>query len=269
MAEIDLDKYLIQPGTHVDLSDLPTDDDAGLTKTDSLALVAGLQAKLADQQRRLYAQHTHRILIVMQAMDTGGKDGLAKSLLRDVNPQGVRVASFKAPTPEELSHDFLWRIHEPVPSDGELVVFNRSHYEDVLVVRVHDLVPEKVWRRRYHHIRQFERLLADEGTTIIKLFLHISKAEQKRRLESRLTDPTKRWKFAPDDVAERKYWDDYQDAYAEALSETSIDVAPWYAVPADHKWYRDLVVTTLVTDVLDGLDLAFPDPPDLSNITID
>jgi PPK2 family polyphosphate:nucleotide phosphotransferase len=269
MAAIDLEKYLVKPGTTVDLADRSTKEDAGLTKDEGLALVSDLQATLAEQQRRLFAQDTERVLIVVQAMDTGGKDGLAKSLLSEVNPQGVRIASFKAPTTEELRHDFLWRIHKLVPANGELVLFNRSHYEDVLIVRVHDLVPEKVWRRRYGHIRHFEQMLIDEGTTVIKVFLHISKDEQKKRLEARLDDPTKRWKFMIEDVQERKYWDDYQAAFAEALGETSTDDAPWYVVPADRKWFRDLVVTTLVTSVLDGLKLDYPEPADLGDITID
>jgi PPK2 family polyphosphate:nucleotide phosphotransferase len=269
MAAIDLKKYLVKPGTTIDLAERSTKEDAGLTKDEGLALVADLQATIAEQQRRLFAQDRKRVLIVVQAMDTGGKDGLAKSLLREVNPQGIRLASFKAPSPQELSHDYLWRVHQLVPANGELVLFNRSHYEDVLIVRVHDLVPEKVWRRRYGHIRHFEQMLVDEGTTVIKVFLHISKDEQRKRLEARLDDPTKRWKFLMTDVEERKYWDDYQLAFAEALSETSTDDAPWYVVPADRKWFRDLVVTTLVSDVLDGLKLAYPEPADLGDVTID
>ncbi len=269
MGDVDLSRYLVEPVSKLDLADRATNEDGGLTKTEGLALVADRQAQLADQQKRLHARNHERVLVIVQAMDTGGKDGLATSLLREVNPQGVRVAAFKAPTTDELAHDFLWRVHAEVPADGELVVFNRSHYEDVLIVRVHELVPEATWRRRYHHIRHFEHLLVDEGTTVIKVFLHISKDEQRRRLESRLADPTKRWKFAPDDVAERQHWDDYQTAYSEAITETSTEHAPWYVIPADRKWFRDLAVTTLVTEQLERLDLSYPDPLDLSDVRID
>jgi PPK2 family polyphosphate:nucleotide phosphotransferase len=266
---LDLAGYRIRPGSEVHLGKRPTAERGGFDKDEGKQLTEALHEQLADLQARLYAQGTHRIMIVAQAMDTGGKDGLIKQLLLPVNPQGVRIATFKKPSEVELAHDFLWRIHAEVPADGELVVFNRSHYEDVLIVRVHDLVPEKRWRRRFEHIRAFEQLLVDEGTTVIKLFLHISKAEQKERLEARLSDPAKHWKFNTADLDERERWDDYQAAYAEAIAETSTDDAPWYVVPADHKWFRDLLVAQIVVETLDRLGLAYPESADLSAVTVE
>ena len=219
-----------------------------------------LNAELEALQELLWARHRERVLVVLQGMDTSGKDGVIRHVFDGVNPIGVKVASFKAPTAEELAHDFLWRIHSRVPADGELVIFNRSHYEDVLVVRVHELVPGSVWRRRYEQIRAFEQLLVDTGTTILKFFLHISNAEQKRRLEERLADPAKQWKFDPRDLPERERWKAYQEAYGEAIGRTSTADAPWYVVPADRKWYRDLVVASLLVETLKGLDLAPPKP---------
>jgi PPK2 family polyphosphate:nucleotide phosphotransferase len=266
---LDLDHYRIPTGSKANLAKRSTDERGGFKKAEGKDLTADLHDRLADLQSRLYAQGTHRVLIVAQATDTGGKDGLIKRLLLPVNPQGVRIATFKAPTELERAHDYLWRVHSEVPADGELVVFNRSHYEDVLIVRVHDLVPEERWRRRYDHIRAFEQLLVDEGTTIIKLFLHISKDEQKERLEARLADPRKHWKFNTADLEERERWDDYQAAYADAITETTTDDAPWYVVPADHKWFRDLLVAQIVVDTLDRLDLAYPESADLSGVTVD
>jgi PPK2 family polyphosphate:nucleotide phosphotransferase len=266
---LDLDHYRVVPGAEVDLAERSTDDRGGYEKHPAKELTAELHERLADLQSRLYAQGRHRVLVVAQAMDTGGKDGLIKRLLLSVNPQGVRIANFKAPNDVELAHDYLWRVHAAVPADGELVVFNRSHYEDVLIVRVHDLVPEERWRRRYEHIRAFEQMLADEGTTIVKLFLHISKDEQRERLQARLDHPHKHWKFNPADLDERKRWDDYQRAYADAIAATSTDDAPWYVVPADHKWFRDLLVAQIVVETLDRLDLEYPESGDLSGITIE
>ncbi|MCB0074803.1 MAG: polyphosphate kinase 2 family protein, partial [Caldilineaceae bacterium] len=187
-----------------------------------------------------------------------------------VNPQGVKVASFKKPTPEELAHDYLWRIHKQTPGDGEIVIFNRSHYEDVLVVRVHNLVPPDIWGKRYEHIRAWEKMLADEGTTILKFFLHISKEEQKERLQARLDEPEKHWKFSSADLAERKRWDDYQAAYEAMLTKTSTDYAPWYIVPANRKWYRNLVISKVIIDTLEGLNMTYPPAePGLDQIVID
>jgi PPK2 family polyphosphate:nucleotide phosphotransferase len=222
---------------------------------------------LEELQEMLYAEHKHKVLIVLQAMDTGGKDGTIRHVFEGVNPQGVRVAGFKKPTPEELDHDFLWRVHKQVPGKGEVVIFNRSHYEDVLVVRVHNLAPQEVWSKRYDHINDFERMLVDEGTTILKFFLHIDLDEQKERLQARLDEPNKRWKFNPEDLEERKLWPQYVKAYEDAISKTSTDWAPWYIVPANRKWYRNLVVGTVIIETLKDLDMRYPeaefDPADI------
>jgi PPK2 family polyphosphate:nucleotide phosphotransferase len=197
---------------------------------------------------------------VLQAMDTGGKDGTIKHVFRGVNPQGCQVSSFKAPSAEESAHDFLWRYHQRVPSRGMIGIFNRSHYEDVLVVRVKGLVPEEVWRPRYAVINQFEQALSLSGVTVLKFYLHISRDEQKRRLESRLADADKRWKFSANDLRERRYWDDYMAAFEEAISNTSTDVAPWYVVPANNKWYRNLVIARTIADTLEAMDPRYPAP---------
>ena len=224
--------------------------------------------KLAALQNRLWAEGKQSLLVVLQAMDTGGKDGTIKHVFRGLNPQGVRVASFKQPSEEEVHHDFLWRIHHKVPAQGEIVIFNRSHYEDVLIVRVHSIVPENVWRPRYEAIADFERHLVEAGTTIVKFWLHISPDEQKRRLQARIDDPTKRWKFSVGDLGERKLWGDYQAAAQEMLQRTSTDHAPWFVVPADHKWYRNWVVSRVLLDTLEAMNPKFPDPPDLQHCEI-
>jgi PPK2 family polyphosphate:nucleotide phosphotransferase len=192
-------------------------------------------------------------------MDSGGKDGVIRRVFDGVNPQGVRVAAFKVPTPIELDHDYLWRIHQQTPSKGEIVIFNRSHYEDVLVVRVKNLAPESVWSKRYDHINNFEQMLVDEGTTILKFFLHISFEEQRERLLSRIDEPEKNWKFNPGDLNERKLWDEYMKAYEDAIEKTSTPRAPWYVIPADKKWYRDLVISTILVECLEDLEMKFPD----------
>jgi PPK2 family polyphosphate:nucleotide phosphotransferase len=221
-------------------------------------------------QEALWAEHKHKVLIVLQGMDTSGKDGTIRHVFEGVNPLGVRVASFKAPTPEELDHDFLWRVHPRVPGRGEMVVFNRSHYEDVLAVRVKRLAPPGVWRARYDQINDFERLLADTGTVILKFFLHIDKDEQKERLQARLDDPAKRWKFRRGDLDDRRLWPDYMAAYEEALSRTSQKHAPWYVVPANKKWYRNLVVATVLVEALEGLEIQIPEPEeDLKDVVIE
>ena len=202
-------------------------------------------------------------------MDTSGKDGTIKHVFRNINPLGVKVANFKRPNEIELAHDYLWRVHPHTPSRGHLSIFNRSHYEDVLIVRVHNLVPKAQWDRRYRQIREFERILAEEGTIILKFFLHISKKEQKERLEERLQNPKKQWKFEHGDIDERKLWDDYQKAYEVALAKTSTDHAPWYIVPSDRKWYRNLVISQVLIDTLDGLKMKYPEPEQgLENIVI-
>jgi PPK2 family polyphosphate:nucleotide phosphotransferase len=215
-------------------------------------------ARLQDLQEVLWAEGKHALLIILQAMDAGGKDGTIKHVFRGVNPQGCQVTSFKVPTKEELDHDYLWRIHKAVPGRGQIGIFNRSHYEDVLVVRVDNLVPEEVWRQRYEQINYFEKHLADTGTTILKFYLHISREEQKERFEARLNDPTKGWKFSTDDVEKRRRWDDYMQAYEEALSRCSTPWAPWYVIPADHKWYRNLLVSQIIVQALEKLDMRYP-----------
>ena len=220
-------------------------------------------------QETLYAEAKRSILIVIQAMDTGGKDGLIEHVFRGLNPTGVHVASFKAPSAEELSHDFLWRIHPHAPGKGMISVFNRSHYEDVLVVRVHDLVPKQVWKTRYDHINAFEKLLVDSGTTILKFFLHISKDEQKRRLEDRLKEPDKHWKFNPGDLKERELWGDYMAAYEDAIARCNTEYAPWHIVPANHKWYRNYIVSRTIVETMQAMKLEYPEAaPGFENITI-
>ena len=219
-----------------------------------------LRAKLIDLQQLLYSENKHKVLIILQAMDTGGKDGTIRSIFKGVNPQGVSVASFKVPTPVELGHDYLWRIHAKTPQSGEIVIFNRSHYEDVLVVRVHNLVPKKVWEKRYDHIVQFEKILADEGTTILKFFLNISKEEQKNRIIDRIDIPKKQWKFNPNDLEERKLWADYMRAYEDAIGRTSTLYAPWHIIPANQNWYRDLVIAKIIVETLQKLKMNYPQP---------
>ena len=255
-------KYRVEPDSKVDLSKWDPADSSEFdgNKEESRAALANLNRKLAELQEILYAEHKHKVLIVLQAMDTGGKDGAIRHVFKGINPQGVRVASFKIPSAIEMDHDYLWRIHQQTPGKGEMVIFNRSHYEDVLVVRVHKLVPEEVWKRRYDQINNFEKLLAEEGTTILKFYLHISSEEQKERLRARLEDPTKHWKFDPDDLKERQLWKEYMRAYEDALEKTSTKYAPWYIVPANKKWYRDLVVASVILETLRDLKMEYPQP---------
>ena len=255
-------KLQVKPGDKVDLRKFDPDDTslAPGDKEETTAKSGKLCVKLADLQELLFAEHKHKLLIVLQGMDTSGKDGTVRHVMQGVSPQSVRAVSYKKPTQPELEHDFLWRIHAQVPAIGEIVIFNRSHYEDVLVVRVHELVPEKIWRKRYGQINDFEKMLSETGTTILKFFLHISKDEQRERLQARIDDPTKRWKFQHGDIDERKLWDDYQKAYADALEKTSTDWAPWTIVPADKKWYRNYVVAKTVVDTLEGFGMEYPQP---------
>ena len=225
-----------------------------LDREETLALIA----QIAELQEMLYAQRKQKVLLVLQGMDTSGKDGTVRALFSRINPMGLHAAQFKAPTPFEAAHDFLWRIHPHVPGAGEIAIFNRSHYEDVLVPRVQKLIDEKQCKRRYGHIADFERMLADTGTVIVKVFLHISKDEQRKRLQSRLDDPEKQWKFDENDLVQRKLWDDYQDAYETALRRTSTDAAPWYVVPADRKWYARVAVQRLLIDALEARGLGWP-----------
>lgn len=253
---IDLDQYKVRPGVHVRLKDIDPQATAGFEgdKGEGKDVLDDLTDRLEVLQEQFYAEHKHALLVVLQGMDTSGKDGTIQHVFDGVNPQGVRVASFKVPTPIELDHDYLWRIHQQAPAKGEIAIFNRSHYEDVLVVRVHKLAPEKVWQKRYGQINDFERLLTDSGTIILKFFLHISKEEQKERLLDRLKEPDKRWKFNPGDLKERDLWNDYQHAYEDALAMTSSEWAPWYVVPADHKWFRNLVIASTIVQTLEKLN---------------
>lgn len=238
-------------------------------KEEAAPVLERLNARLEELQELLYAGQRHRVLVVLQGMDASGKDGVIRHVFEGVNPSGVRVESFKVPTSAELAHDFLWRVHPRVPGNGELTIFNRSHYEDVLVVRVRALQPESVWRPRYRQIVEFERLLAETGTTIVKFFLHISKDEQRERLQARLDDPTKRWKFRSGDLEDRALWSDYQAAYAEAIGRTSTAAAPWYLIPANRKWFRDLAVASILVHTLEGLKLRLPEvEPGLERLRI-
>ncbi len=265
------DVYRVKPGTRVDLGAWDPDDKGDFAggKSEGKDALKPLRDRLADLQEVLYAEHKHKLLIVLQAMDTGGKDGTIRKVFREVNPQGVHVQGFKVPTAQELAHDYLWRVHAHTPGSGEIAIFNRSHYEDVLVVRVHELVPPEVWGRRYEHINAFEKLLADEGTTILKFYLHINLDEQKARLQARLDDPDKHWKFSVGDLAERARWPEYVRAYEDVLSKTSTEWAPWYIVPANRKWYRNLVVASTIIETLESLEMRFPESEDdLSGVVI-
>jgi PPK2 family polyphosphate:nucleotide phosphotransferase len=254
------DKLLVKPGSKVKLSDHDPGATHGYSKERAEQELEKHEKRLTELQDVLYAEGRHALLIVLQAMDAGGKDGTIRHVMSRVNPQGCSATGFKAPTAEELSHDFLWRLHKVVPGKGRIGIFNRSHYEDVLVVRVHKLVPKAVWSARYDHINAFERLLGDGGVTILKFYLHISKDEQKRRLEERVRDPDKLWKVNPTDFEERKRWDEYMDAYEDALSKCSTEWAPWYVIPADKKWFRNLAVSQVIVEALEGLKLRYPKP---------
>jgi PPK2 family polyphosphate:nucleotide phosphotransferase len=240
----------IKPGKQVDLSKIDPNETGGLTKEEAEAKFDALAEELGELQELMFAAQSEALLIVLQGLDTSGKDGTIRSVFKDVNPQGCRVASFKVPTPQELAHDFLWRVHQQTPERGTITVFNRSHYEDVLVVRVHDLVPETIWSRRYDHINAFERFLADSRTNIVKFFLHISKDEQEERLVARERDVSKAWKLSAADWIERRFWASYQMAYTDALEKCSTDYAPWYVVPANHKWFRNLAIATVLVELL-------------------
>ena len=231
-------------------------------KAEGRAAVKKLTARLDELQETFYADGRYKLLVVLQGMDTSGKGGAIRKVFEGVDPSGVGVTAFKAPTEPELDHDFLWRIHPQVPGNGHITIFDRSHYEDVLIVAVHGLVPEARWKARLDHIRHFEQMLADEGTVIRKFFLHISKDEQASRLQARLDKPDKHWKFRLGDLAEREHWDDYQHAYERAIRHTATPDAPWYVVPADKKWHRDLVICRTLVETLEGLDLRYPPSPD-------
>lgn len=263
--------HQLTPGESVDLRKLPTDgkqfhDDRKAAEKE----FKKLREEFIDLQACLYAEDKHKLLIVLQAMDAGGKDGTIRKMLEGVNPQGVRVESFKAPTKIELAHDYLWRVHRVVPARGMIGVFNRSHYEDVLVVRVENIVPEPVWRKRYDQINEFEELLSETGTKILKFFLHISLDEQKERFQDRIDEPSKNWKFSMDDLEKRKKWESYMEAYEEMVNQCTTKCAPWHVIPANQKWYRNLTIMQTIVKTLRDLKMEYPTQEhDLSKVVIE
>ncbi len=270
MPKTDGKRWQVEPGSkvHLDKIDTRSTDGAPGDKDKTSVVSEALQLDLQGLQERLYAESSRSLLVVLQALDAGGKDGTIKHVFRGLNPASCRVVSFKVPSEEERSHDFLWRVHAETPARGQVAVFNRSHYEDVLVVRVHDLVPDHVWRPRYDFINEFEENVAAAGTRIVKIFLHISKAEQAERLQARLDDPTKHWKFRKADLAERARWDDYMVAFEEAIARTSTDAAPWFVVPADRKWYRNWAVSRILVETLEDMNPRYPAAEDLTGVVI-
>ena len=265
-----LDELRVKPGSAPRLDKRDPDARVGAAgKQEGLERIAKLVERLGVLHTRLYAEATRSVLLVLQGMDASGKDGTIRTVFTGVNPQGCRVQSFKAPTVTELDHDYLWRIHNVCPARGEIGIFNRSHYEDVVAVRVRKLAPEAVWRPRYEQICSFERLLTDEGTAVVKVFLHLSRDEQRRRLQERIDDPEKRWKFRAGDLDDRALWDDFASAYEDALHKTSTDWAPWHVVPADHNWSRNLAVAEILVAALERLDPKLPKPdPGIVDATI-
>lgn len=253
--------YRVSPKDKVDLKTWNPDDTADISSKEmGKAILKENRRRIRDLQEQLYAEGKQSLLVIFQALDTGGKDGCIEDVFKGVNPTGMKVWSFKNPTDEELSHDFLWRIHQHTPAAGDIGVFNRSHYEDVLVVRVKDIVSKDVWSKRYGQINAFEDTLEERGTRILKFYLHISKDEQKERLEARLENPDKHWKFSKTDLVERGYWDNYQAAFEDALSKTSTEDAPWFIVPANKKWFRNVVVSTIIKETLEDMNPRFPEP---------
>ena len=266
---MDLAKHcIVRPGSKIRLKHRDPGDTFGIKRNDE-ALQKNLR-RLREQQHLLYADKRYALLIILQALDAGGKDGTIRHVMSGVNPQGCEVVSFKAPTADELAHDFLWRIHKATPNRGNIGIFNRSHYEDVLIVRVHGLVAKPVWRKRFGQINDFEKMLTESGVTILKFFLHISKEEQKKRFEARIKDSSRNWKLSLPDFEERQHWDDYTEAYEDALHRCSTPWAPWYVIPADHKWFRNFLVAELVVRALDRMRLKYPPPTvDISKVTLD
>ncbi len=265
-----LQQLRVEPGSAPRLDKRDPDVRIGApSKQEGLELLREQVERLGALQMKLAAEATRAVLVVLQGMDASGKDGTIRHVFTGVNPQGCRVVSFDVPTKNELAHDYLWRVHAHCPTRGEIAIFNRSHYEDVVAVRVRGLVPKGVWKRRYEHIRGFERMLTDEGTTVLKIFLQVSRDEQGRRLQERLDDPEKRWKFRAGDLDDRKLWDDYMAAYEDAIRETSTEWAPWFVVPADHNWVRNLAVGEILVDALDRLHLQLPKPdPGLDGVEV-
>lgn len=250
--------FVVKPGVKLRLSSIDTGYDGDLQKEQYKEELGSLHKRMSELQYRLHAQKTQSLLVILQAMDAGGKDSTIRNVMHGFNPQGCRVVSFRKPTEEEMGHDFLWRVHKSVPAKGEIGIFNRSHYGDILVVRVHNLVPRRQWSKRYEHINAFERMLNDSGVKIIKFYLHISKKEQMRRLTERIDDPAKHWKIDEADFKERKYWNKYMHAYEQALERCTTEWAPWYIVPADKKWYRNWVVASIITKTLEDMKPQFP-----------
>ena len=259
----------VSPGKPVRLAAWDSDDTRGIEHAEADARLAKSLARLDELQYLMYAEQRRALLVVLQGMDAAGKDGTIRHVMTGLNPQGSRVTAFKPPTPEEAAHDFLWRVHQAVPRRGDVAIFNRSHYEDVLIARVHQLVPRAVWSRRYEDINRFEQLLTESDVVVVKFFLHIGKDEQRRRLEERLRDPTKQWKLALSDLEERKFWDDYVAAYEEALTRCSTASAPWFIIPANKKWFRNLAVSRVLVETLEALDMTFPKPSfDPAGVTV-
>jgi len=260
-------ELVVKPGEKFKLEEFHPDKTFGYDKESADEHLKKNLERLCDLQYRLYAEGRRSVLVVLQGIDAGGKDGTVKHVMSGMNPQGVTVTSFKVPEGAEKRHDYLWRIHQAVPEWGKIGIFNRSHYEDVLVVRVHNLVPEKVWRRRYDEINDFERMLGDNGVEILKFLLYISKDEQEKRFRQRIDEKQKNWKFSPSDLKEREYWDQYIEAYEDMLRKCSKKHAPWYVIPSNNKWFRNLAVSQILADTLEGMDLKFPKAvADLSKI---
>ncbi|MCY4400994.1 MAG: polyphosphate kinase 2 family protein [Candidatus Poribacteria bacterium] len=271
--------FIVKPGDSITLSGVELDckpehipdyTDTFQKKGETKKTLKKLNKRMLKLQELLYAESQHALLIILQGMDTCGKDGTIRKVMAGTNVQGCNVVNFKVPSADEITRDFLWRAHKAVPQKGKIGIFNRSHYEDVLVVRVHDLVPNSVWKQRYQQINDFERMLVENGTVVLKFFLHISKDEQKERLESRINDPTKHWKITEADIRERAYWDDYMQAYEAVLQKCSTSWAPWYIIPANKKWYRNLVITQRIVETLDSLNMNYPKPnSDVSTFYVD
>ncbi len=264
----ELKMFRVKPDKKLDLNNIdPSYKGAHTSKEDALAETEHYRQKIAELQVKLYAQRKQSLLIVLQALDAAGKDGTVNHVISSLNPQGARVVGFKQPSAIDLEHDFLWRIHIHTPVKGEIVVFNRSHYEDVLVTRVHGLIDKPTWKSRYKRIHEFEKLLLDNNTHILKFFLHISKEEQLERFAKRIEDPARNWKISNSDYTEREYWGDYTKAYEDAISATTTKKAPWFVIPSNHKWYRNLAVSKIIAQTLESMDLAFPKPTvDLNEI---
>lgn len=266
-----MERYLVKPGSKVHLNEWDPEDKELCQEGKEAALLKLEQVKdrLRHLQVAFFAEHSRRLLVILQGMDTSGKDSTIRNVFGSIDPQGIRVTSFGKPSPLELSHDYLWRIHQHVPPKGFIGIFNRSHYEDVLAVRVHNLKPQSVWSKRFEHINAFEKMLVDEDTIVLKFFLHIDFEEQRNRLLSRKEKPHKQWKLIPQDISDRKLWPEYTAAYEDVLSKTSTPWAPWYIIPSNRKWYRNLLIAEIVTQTLQEANPSFPQPPsDLSSMEI-